>query len=171
MVPPSLSVTDVGPQAPSARPPIKRWVRWALVGMAGVLVGVFVIAWALNPYHPDGRPRRMGTHEQLLKVECNFKRMTGVPCPSCGMTTSFAFLVRGDVPNSLRANAVGTLLAVCWLLTIPWALASAWRNRLVGIRSLERALVWSAAIFFGLMLLRWVIVLAIGWYNGTLSET
>ena len=51
----------------------------------------------------------METHRQLGLPPCTFKEMTGLPCPSCGMTSSFALLVRGDVMNSLRANAVGTL--------------------------------------------------------------
>ena len=51
---------------------------------------------------------------------CNFKTWTGKPCPSCGMTTSFALLIRGDVANSLRANWVGTLLAGFCMVLIPY---------------------------------------------------
>ena len=40
---------------------------------------------------------------------CNFVLMTGKPCPSCGMTTSFALLVRGDIggvaPGELGRDA------------------------------------------------------------------
>jgi hypothetical protein len=93
--------------------------------------------------------------------------MTGVPCPSCGMTTSFALLVRGDVENSLRANAVGTLLAAFGLVLVPWSLASVARGRLLIIRSLERALTWTVVVFVALMLIRWAIVLAVGWRNGS----
>ena len=50
----------------------------------------------------------MATHTQLGMPPCNFVVMTGKPCPACGMTTSFALLVRGDVGASLRANWAGT---------------------------------------------------------------
>ena len=75
---------------------------------------IFGIAFWLNPYDADGKPRTMATHTQLGMPPCNFVLMTGKPCPSCGMTTSFALLVRGDVRASLRANWAGTLIAVLW---------------------------------------------------------
>ncbi len=136
-------------------------VRGALLGMAALLVGVFALAWWLKPYGPDGRPLRMETHRQLGLPPCTFYEYTGLPCPSCGMTTSFALLVRGDVWNSLKANAVGTLLALfCLGVVIPWGLACALCGRLLGVRSLERALTWVVAVLIVLLLVRWVIVLA-----------
>jgi hypothetical protein len=81
------------------------------------------------------------------------------------MTTSFALLVRGDVVNSLRANAVGTLLALFWLALIPWSLIGALRGRLVYVRSLERALTRALIVFMTLLLLRWAVVLAWNWGN------
>jgi len=94
--------------------------------MALGIVLVFGIARWLNPYE-NGQPRRMETHVQLGLPPCNFRILTGVPCPSCGMTTSFALLVRGDLENSLRANAVGTLLALFCLAVVPWSLICALR--------------------------------------------
>jgi hypothetical protein len=128
--------------------------------MALGLCGVFALAIHLNPYRADGSARLMGTHTEMGLPPCTFYHLTGYPCPSCGMTTSFSLLVRGDVVNSLRANAVGTLLAVVCLALIPWGLASAWRGRLVYVRSVERAITWGVCLFLGLMLLRWGIVLA-----------
>src|SRR5207245_623605 len=97
---------------------------------------------------------------------CQFKMVTSYPCPSCGMTTSFAHLMHGDVLSSLRANWVGTLLAIFCLLLIPWCLASAARKQLLFIRSIERAIMWPAVVFLSLMLIRWVIVLAFSWHSG-----
>jgi lysophospholipid acyltransferase (LPLAT)-like uncharacterized protein len=162
IVPPHLFAKE--PRGPwAAAPPLKRWVRVALVVIAAALVGVFTVAVYLDPYNPDGTPRDKETHRQLGFPRCTFYDLTGVPCPSCGMTTSFALLVRGDVLNSLRANSVGTLLAVFCLGVIPWALASVYRGRLCWVRSLERSLTVLLTIFLFVLLLRWGLVLWLGW--------
>jgi hypothetical protein len=134
-------------------------VRGALLGIAAGLVGVFALALWLDPYHEDGSPRRLETHRQLHLPPCTFRLVTGgLPCPSCGMTTSFALLVRGDLPNSLRANAAGTALALFGLALIPWCVASFIRGRPLFVASLERALAATLLGFLALMLLRWVVV-------------
>jgi hypothetical protein len=159
IVPPSLI-----PKESSRRPePLHGWARGLLLGVALGLVGVFAIAWWLDPYGCDGSPLLMETHRQLGLPPCTFKEITGLPCPSCGMTTSFALLVRGDLGNSLRANAVGTLLAGLCLLLVPWCLASAARGRTLFVRSVEKAVTLTVLAFLGLMLLRWVLVVGLAW--------
>jgi hypothetical protein len=135
------------------------WVRGSLVGLALGLLAVFGAALVINPYEADGTPRRLSTHTQLGLQPCKFYELTGKPCPSCGMTTSFALLVRGDLANSLRANWVGTGSAILCLALIPWALASAWCGRTLFIRSMERALITTLLAFLALMFLRWVLVI------------
>jgi hypothetical protein len=125
------------------------------------LTAVFAVALWLDPYARDGQPLRMETHRQLGLPPCSFYALTGLPCPSCGMTTSFALLVRGDVGNSLRANAVGTLLALFWLSVIPWSVASAVRGRLLLVWAPERALTVAVLAFVVLLLVRWAAVLAL----------
>lgn len=141
-------------------------VRLALLLIVGLLAVVFAIALRLNPYGPDGQPLRMETHRQLGLPPCTFYEKTNLPCPSCGMTTSFAFLVRGDFGDSLRANAVGTLLAVFCLGVIPWSLVSGIRGRLLWVRSPERVMTWVVAGFIILVLVRWAIVLGLIWAFG-----
>src|SRR4051812_16213315 len=116
MVPAPWTQPDAGPAAPPlVVPALRRRVRVAVAAVAVGLVGVFVVAARLDPYDADGAPRTMATHTQLGLPECNFLRLTGVPCPSCGMTTSFALLIRGDVIAAGRANPVGALLAATLL--------------------------------------------------------
>jgi hypothetical protein len=81
------------------------------------------------------------------------------------MTTSFALLVRGDVVNSFRANAVGTLLAGFCLALIPWAVASFAARRPLVVRAIEPALLRVIFVFLTLLLLRWGIVLGWSWWG------
>ena len=51
--------------------------------------------------HPD--PRGFGTHRQLLMPPCFFRLLTHLPCPFCGMTTGYAQMARGHVPQAAQA--------------------------------------------------------------------
>ncbi|MBX9581349.1 MAG: DUF2752 domain-containing protein [Gemmataceae bacterium] len=160
-----------GDRLPTARPVrrprpartsrVGRWARAALVAVAAALAVVFALAWRIDPYGPDGTPKRMSTHTQLGLPACNFVEWTGRPCPSCGMSTSFALLVRGDVGASLRANWVGTLLALTWAGVLVWAVLSGLAGRLLFVRPGRGELVLTAAVgvFVVLMLGRWAGVL------------
>lgn len=57
-------------------------------------------------------PTGMGTHTQLGLAECQFAQRTGIPCPTCGMTTSFAWFIRGNLAASFYVQPMGALLAV-----------------------------------------------------------
>lgn len=160
MVPASLSTETYEPGPVPFNPALGRWVRLVLVLIAVGLVFVFAVAIWLNPYR-DGQVWLMETHRQLGLPECNFKRITGLPCPSCGMTSSFALLMHGDLVNSLRANAAGTLLAILCLAYIPWALLCAVLGRRLLIRSFEGTLMRLVVLFLVLMLCRWAIVLLV----------
>jgi hypothetical protein len=144
------------PAVPSHR--ITWYVRTTLLLIAAILIGVFAVAAWLNPYNPDGTPRRLATHRQLGLPPCNFVLLTGKPCPSCGMTTSFALFIRGDLRASLQANWVGTLLAAGAAMALPWSLLSAWRGRLLGIPSGygDYLLTLAVTLLLILMLGRWL---------------
>lgn len=151
------------PFARLAAPPRVKWyVRFVLLGIGLALAAVFGVAIYLNPYGPDGAPRAMSTHTQLGLPPCNFVVLTGgKPCPSCGMTTSFALLVRGDVGASLRANWVGTLLATFWAGLLVWSVASGLTGRHLLIPRGRGEIVLTAVIgtFLILMLGRWLGIL------------
>src|SRR5207237_1184759 len=149
---------DEIPVAEPVRRSNRRLVRAGLLSIAAVLAGVFALAAYLNPYNPDGTPRSMATHTQIGLPPCNFVSLTGKPCPSCGMTTSFALLVRGDVGASLRANWAGTSLAVFWAGLLVWAVASGITGRLLLIPAGRGELVLTIVIgaFLVVMLGRWV---------------
>lgn len=139
--------------------PIHRWIRFGLILLTVPWFCVFFTAiFLINPY-TDGAPPRLGVHQQLGLPECNFKTIVGVPCPSCGMTTSFTLLIRADIWNSLQANFAGTALATFGLLFIPWAFASAFFGRFVLIKSIELVVFRLAIVFLAMLFGRWMIVL------------
>ena len=161
---PPTDTPTVIPVRPSAAARVRWAVRVSLIAMGLGLATVFGIAVWLNPYEADGRPRSMATHTQLGMPACNFVAWAGKPCPSCGMTTSFALLVRGDVRASLAANWVGTLLAVCWAVLMPWALASGLAGRPLLVPRGRGEVITTGLVggFLVLMLGRWLGVLLAG---------
>jgi len=62
-----------------------------------------------------------GTHTQLGLPPCNFLRLTHLPCPSCGLTTCFAFAVRLQFRNAFFANPFGILAFLGTVTAIPTA--------------------------------------------------
>ena len=126
-----------------------------LICLAFLPIFVFAVALVLNPYK-DGRVWLEETHTQLGLNPCTFRTWTGgCPCPSCGMTSSFALFVRGDLWHSLQANFAGTYLATLALLFIPWALISAVRGRLLWVRSGDTLAIRLVVSFAAIMFLRW----------------
>lgn len=160
ILPPPVPIEAERPRGNRRRRRLTIWVRLGLVLIALMLVGVFRIAVRLDPYEGE-KVWLEETHTQLGLPRCTFKSLTGLPCPSCGMSTSFAWLIRGNVWNSLRANQVGTLLAVAALLFIPWGLACAGSGRLLAIRNWEWWLIRLVLCFVILLFLRWGVVLAL----------
>src|SRR5215213_9507823 len=110
--------------------------RSVLVVLALGLAAVLAVACWLEP-----DPRGFGTHTQLGLAPCAFSIMTGQRCPACGMTTAFAWFVRGRLDRSWRANPAGSLLAPACAAMIPWLLAGAAWGRPVGFRTLEQPLI------------------------------
>jgi len=107
-------------------------VLWSLILSAGFLLAVQL--------EPD--PRGYGTHQILGLPPCTFCTIFNVPCPSCGMTTSFSNLVRGRFVEAARANSAGLLLAVVCAIQIPWCWVSVWQNRMCYVKRPNVALIW-----------------------------
>lgn len=135
---------------PSAR--LGRRTRWALAVAALGVAGVLGLAWGLEP-----DPKGYGTHQQLGLPPCTFRSLTGIPCPSCGMTTAFAWTARGRVDRAWRANPAGALLAPACVALVPWLLASSATGRPLGSRTLEKPLTVLVVATVALSLLAWMI--------------
>jgi Protein of unknown function (DUF2752) len=150
------------PPASAARPapaPRLRWLERLLVTLAGgVLVTLLVTAAWLTP-----NPRGMGTHRQLGLPPCTIVQWFGIRCPSCGMTTSWAHLLRGHVASAFRANAGGALLAVAALLCGPWLLISGLRGRWLVTPPHEGMTLAVGLVIVAVTLIDWTLRISLGW--------
>lgn len=94
--------------------------RRLAAGFAVLGAVVFAVAAGLNPYDEEGRPRSHGTHRQLGLPACAMRTVTGIGCPSCGMTTTFSLLMHGDHAAAWRVNWAGCVVAVLAVLATGW---------------------------------------------------
>lgn len=125
------------------------FVLWSLLLAAG-----FFLAYRLEP-----DPRGFGTHQRLGLPPCTFRVMFGLPCPSCGMTTSFAHFSRGHFIQAFRANAGGMLLALLCLAQIPWCLWSAACGCTIGMARPVHGLLYVMVAVAGVSGAQWLVQL------------
>ena len=100
-------------------PKLHWYVRGLFVVFGVGLIGLLIVAMCLKP-----SSKGYGTHTQLGLQPCSFTTMVGFRCPSCGMTTSWAHFVRGNILQSLKSNSGGTMLALTSAIAGPWLLIS-----------------------------------------------
>jgi len=86
--------------------------------------------------------------------ECAFFRLTGIPCPGCGLTRACLLLLTGDVPASIRFHAFApifialiAMLITCTLL--PKTVTESFINK---AETLERRTGITIVILGGLIL-------------------
>lgn len=121
--------------------PCIAWLAWALCGFAAVATALALRAWtaADDPSHPL----------------CLLRQVSGLACPTCGLTRAAALLPRGEWRASLAmhpmAAALAVQLAAVW---IAWgmALAQRWRERLD--RWIPHAMAVNAATLLAIWLVR-----------------
>jgi hypothetical protein len=108
--------------------------RW-FAAVAAVATGTLLLVAAWLEPSTDGH----GTHTQLGLPQCGWVVSMGMPCPSCGMTTSFAHAANGNLLGSVRAQPAGAVLALgtamvfvlaIWVLATGSAIGAFWFDRI-----------------------------------------
>jgi hypothetical protein len=144
--------------APDRRDERLTWsTRALLAAFALGLATILVVARGLSP-----DPKGYGTHTQLGLWPCAFQATTGRPCPTCGMTTSFAWSIRAEPAQAWRANPAGSLLAPTCLVMIPWLLLVSALGRPWPFRTLEQPLVGLSVAAVALTLISWTVRMTLG---------
>ncbi len=77
---------------------------------------------------PD--PRGHGTHEALGMPPCGFVFTSGLPCPTCGMTTAFSNTVRGRLVAAFIAQPAGLAMCLMTVAGVPIAFVLAATGRM-----------------------------------------
>ena len=116
------------------------------------LISGFCLAVWLNP-----DSRGFGTHQQLGLPACSFQTSFGVPCPSCGMTTSFSHFVRGQWLRSLQASTTAFVLALVCASMVPWCLASLQKKHLWKVDRPDTALLILMGCLYLVAGVEWVV--------------
>ncbi len=91
---------------------------------------------------------------------CAFYARFGMRCPSCGMTTAWACVVRGKIAAALRANAAGAVLAMVDAAGVAWLAVCGIRGRWWPLRPNPTWIVWLITMVFAGALGDWAIRLA-----------
>ncbi len=114
--------------------------------------------------------RGYGTHEQLGFGKCGMLITTGLPCPTCGMTTAFAYAVRGRLIRAFLAQPAGLVLA---LATAAGALGAAWVVAAGRMPPVRMPMITPYRLFFGLLVLlagSWAFKIVLGLSSGMLPD-
>ncbi|MCI0389516.1 MAG: DUF2752 domain-containing protein, partial [Acidobacteria bacterium] len=96
-------------------------IRYLVV--AGSSTALLLIARLLRP-SVDG----VGTHRQLWLPPCAFLHFTGIPCPSCGLTTSVAHAARLHFYESVITQPFGLVVFISAVLGIPLSIYFIYRR-------------------------------------------
>ncbi|WP_417385137.1 DUF2752 domain-containing protein [Gimesia sp.] len=130
--------------------PIGWKIRLLLIGWSLFLIAGFGVAIQITP-----DSRGFGTHQKLGFAPCVIKTRFSIPCPSCGMTTSFSHFVRGQIRQSAQANTSGLILAVVCLVMIPWSWISVYYRRYWLVSQPETCLLWLICSLVSITVIEW----------------
>jgi hypothetical protein len=68
-------------------------------------------------------------HYQIIDIGCFFKKITGLPCPSCGTTRSVLALLNGEFSKAFYWNPFGFLILAILLVVPFWIIYDVFRKK------------------------------------------
>ncbi|MFN7020064.1 MAG: DUF2752 domain-containing protein [Phycisphaerales bacterium] len=143
-------------------PPLVSPVR-ATVGerFIAAVVAVFCLSLLIVAANLRPDPRGVETHTQLGLWPCGWYLASGVPCPTCGMTTAVAAAANGSYFTSLRTQPFGFIMALAAAVSFWAGMHVAWfgsRLWTVAGRLFAPRLAWALAV---MLLGAWVYKIAV----------
>ncbi len=134
--------------------------RLFAAGIAAATLGVLITAAWLSPAS-EGH----GTHLQLGMDACQWAVRFGRPCPTCGMTTAFAYAANLQPLEAFKAQPMGAIGAIAFSVVFWISMHVAVFGSQIGrvVLSLIRPrVVWTT---FALLVAAWGYKIAI-WKSG-----
>jgi hypothetical protein len=133
---------------------MNRW-RWLDVFVAAVAGGSLVAAALVVPSAASVWLPSWGALADL----CWVRTWSGLECPYCGMTRSFASFLHGDLSTAFRMHPAGPLLAVALGAIVVWVLfcAGTGRPAVSNRPGFLQAFAGVALVSLALGLVRWIL--------------
>ncbi len=137
-----------------------QWTASERLAFASVAIILLVMLGMASWLVPD--PAGVGTHQQLGLPGCTMLTVFGVRCPACGMTTSWAHTLDGDLVTGIRASLSGALLCLASLfLMLAFACFAISGKGFRGVRLSLFLLILLGSIV-SISVVEWLIRLAVG---------
>jgi hypothetical protein len=90
---------------PMSEPPSKFGTPYDCFAL--IIAGALIVPFLLDPGTVTASTTLSGLHTRLHLPPCLFLAITGLPCPFCGLTTSFTLLTHGTLGRAFLANPSG----------------------------------------------------------------
>lgn len=105
----------------------------ARLAWAGVALACAVVLGVARYLEPDARG--YGTHRQLgfYRYPCSFVVTSGLPCPTCGMTTAFSLIVHGRPGSAFKAQPAGAVLCLGTMGLLVFSLSVVISGKMVAV--------------------------------------
>ena len=124
--------------------------RRARIIECGVLGAALLAGLVANPDHP-------------LPIDlCGFKYLTGIPCPTCGLTRAVCHALQGQWAASVSYHPAGILVAAILIGWLAWSTAEVARGFSIG-ETIKRQLVMPLLVTgAALSVASWIVRFATG---------
>ena len=134
--------------APPTR--LTRTARWDRARRSMVVAILFLVAALVDPDRP-------------LPIDvCLWKRLTGSPCPTCGLTRAVCHAMRGEWTASLHLHPAGVLVVAGFAGWAVWSAFEAWRGQPILEVARERSGTALLRIGLAVSLVSWIVRLVSG---------
>jgi hypothetical protein len=86
---------------------------------------------------------------------CTLREVTGIPCPSCGMTRAFDWFMRGRLLDALEINPLGFALAVLAVVGAAYLAAARLRPPRLRMEPSARGAFWMRTGVIAVLACNW----------------
>lgn len=151
-------------------PPVLPTTAPGTVRFGALILSLCALALLMVAVELPPSPTGLGTHRQMGFPQCAWMTVAGIPCPTCGMTTSFSHFVRGNWVASFYVQPMGFVLALLTCAVFWLGLYIALTGRPIHRLADQVPMVWVICFFmaFGIAAWGWKIFLELhhidGWH-------